>query len=61
VILSTRINKRHLKPVKSHFNELRITDYKNLSIEEPMSLEAKIVHGAAFVVVWLAVVLGLLL
>jgi hypothetical protein len=38
-----------------------MTDYKNLRIEEPMSLEAKIVHGAAFVAVWLAVVLGLLL
>lgn len=36
-------------------------DFKNLRIEEPMSLEAKIVHGAAFIAVWLAVVLGLLL
>jgi hypothetical protein len=38
-----------------------MTDYKNLKIEDPMSLEAKIVHGAAFVVVWLAIVIGLLL
>jgi hypothetical protein len=37
-----------------------MTDYKHLKIEEPMSLEAKIVHGAAFVVVWLAIVIGLL-
>lgn len=36
-------------------------DFKNLRIEEPMSLEAKILHGAAFIAVWLAVVLGLLL
>jgi len=36
-------------------------DFKNLRIEEPMSLEAKIVHGAAFIAFWLAVVLGLLL
>jgi hypothetical protein len=36
-------------------------DYKNTRYQEPMSLEAKIVHGAAFVVVWLAIVIGLLL
>lgn len=38
-----------------------MTDYKNLRIEEPMSLEAKIVHGGAFIAVWLAIVIGLLL
>lgn len=36
-------------------------DYKNLRIEDPMSLEAKIVHGGAFIAVWLAIVIGLLL
>jgi hypothetical protein len=36
-------------------------DYKNCRYEEPLSLEAKIVHGAAFVAVWLAIVIGLLL
>jgi hypothetical protein len=35
-----------------------MTDYKNLRIEEPISLEAKIVHGAAFVAVILALIVG---
>jgi hypothetical protein len=33
-------------------------DFKNLRIEEPMSLEAKIVHGAAFIAVFMACVVG---
>lgn len=36
-------------------------DYKNLRIEEPISLEAKIVHGGTFISVMLAIVIGLLL
>lgn len=36
-------------------------DFKNLRIEEPISLEAKLVHGGAFIAVWLAIVIGLLL
>ena len=36
-----------------------MTDYKNLRIEEPMSLEAKIVHGGAFIAVLLAVTVAI--
>ena len=34
-------------------------DYKNTRYQEPMSLEAKIVHGGAFIAVLLAVTVAI--